>query len=193
MKTLKFLMVLFVVTLFAMTAAIAQPPIVGELTEPYPEGPSICGDDVVSGTWTIQWKLWSDKAQFIYTWSLNGELGAYEGRAINNSHNHILPNGSANYTEEVTMIVKRNGIPYAQGHQVFHLPATLMGKLRLIYGNLSCIVLTKIESLLFINEVVLKGELFVFNLLKKYFVLNIPQYRLYNNQPSYPRGFLLVW
>lgn len=129
MKTLKFLMLLCVVTLFATSTAIAQPPIVGELTEPYPEGPSICGDDVVSGTWTIQWKLWSDKAQFIYTWSLNGELGEYEGRAINNSHNHILPNGSANYTEEVTMIVKRNGKPYAVGHQVYHFTLNANGEI----------------------------------------------------------------
>ena len=120
-------MALLVVTLFATSTAIAQPPIVGELTEPYPEEPSFCGDDVVSGTWTIQWKLWPDKAQFIYTWSLNGELGAYEGRAINCSHRHLLPSGAENYTERVTMIVKKNGKPYAVGHQVFHFTRNANG------------------------------------------------------------------
>ncbi|NMC36903.1 MAG: hypothetical protein GYA41_01095 [Bacteroidales bacterium] len=111
MKTIKFLMAIFILSIFFVRGANAQPQIT-ETIIPF-DGIAFCGQEAVSGTLTIQLKLFSwGNLQEKHHWSLVGESGAhYEGDEVINLHFHFTGGvvQNMNYTDHV--FIKKDNIP----------------------------------------------------------------------------------
>ena len=140
MKTLKFFMVPCVLTLVAMSTAIAQPnnKDFGENTTPY-TGTAFCGTEVVKGTLTLEWKVTVENEWFQTKrhWSLIGqESGAhYEADNVMNVHYKIAPSGVEYENFTLHMRVKRDNVPLGFIHENFHFTVDPNGNLTVILDN----------------------------------------------------------
>ena len=139
MKTLKFLMMLCVLILFAVSTVIAQPKNkdFGEETLPY-SGYAFCGTEVVTGTVTNEWKVTSPGwLQQKTHWSLVGaESGAhYEAHQVMNVHYDVPASGVELGNFTLHMFVKKDNVPLGFVHDNYHYTVNANGDLTVELDN----------------------------------------------------------